>query len=197
MSVINTLKYYGRRVVLPVDEIKNIVRQVLMQNKVSHITDFGAGTLFWSRWFADELGLTVSAVDTAYIDSVPKNHSQRISIQTNIIEALETEKTKKCKSAIFICDVIHHLPSEFWRSVLGLITESVDVVIVKDIDANCKFGNFCNKMHDRIINGEKIHNVYPGEIENHLTKTGFAIQTKALPKLWYPHFIITGVKNNG
>ena len=197
MSVINTLKYYGRRVVLPVDEIKNIVRQILMQNNVSHITDFGAGTLFWSRWFADELGLTVSAVDTAYIDSMPKNHSQHISIQTNIIEALETEKTKKCKRAIFICDVIHHLPPEFWRSVLALITESVDVVIIKDIDANRRLGNFCNKMHDRIINGEKIHNVYPSEIENHLTKAGFATTTKALPKLWYPHFIITGVKDNG
>jgi len=60
---------------------------------------------------------------------------------------------------------------------------------------NCKLGNFCNKMHDRIINGEKIHDAYPSEIEKHLAKAGFTTEIKILPKFWYPHFIIIGVKN--
>jgi len=197
MSLVNTLKYYGRKVVLPVDAIKDIVRQTLKRNSVDYVTDFGAGTLFWSKWFADELGLTVSAVDTAYLDHAPKNYNQRISIQTDIIEALETGKAMKRKNAIFVCDVVHHLPPEFWGSVLTLITELMDVVIIKDIDANRKFGNFCNRMHGRIINGEKTHDVYPSKIEEHLTKAGFTTEIKILPKLWYPHFIITWVKNNG
>jgi hypothetical protein len=72
------------------------------------------------------------------------------------------------------------------------LAETYDFVIVKDIDATHKFGNFCNRMHDRIINGEKIHDVYPAEIEHWLTDSGFTITRQALPKLWYPHFIVTG-----
>ena len=200
-SLINTLKYFGRGIVLPVDAIKNTIRQTLTKNHVSQITDFGAGTLFWSKWFAEELELTVFAVDTAYENNPPKNDSQRISFQTNIVESLQ-EKIREDKRAIFICDVIHHLSPSFWRSVFPQITKSFDVIFIKDIDANYKFGNFCNRLHDRIINGEKIHNVYPGKIdvypgkiEDYLVKSGFTTQTKIIPKLWYPHFFLSGVKN--
>jgi len=43
----------------------------------------------------------------------------------------------------------------------------------------------------------KIQNVYPAEIEKHLVDANSIVQAKALPKLWYPHLIITGVKDNG
>lgn len=198
MSLINTLKYHGRKAVLPVDEIKRISRSLLVGNRISEIVDFGAGTLFWSKWFADELGLNVIAVDTAYINNSLQYDLQNIVTQPDITKVFETlgNGMHKGRKAIFICDVIHHLQPDYWHSIFAQITEIFYVVIIKDIDADRKFGNFCNKMHDRIINGEKIQNVNLGEIEKHLINANFTIQTKALPKLWYPHFIITGVENN-
>jgi hypothetical protein len=198
------LKYHGRGVVLPVYELKDIARRVLTKQGVSHIVDFGAGTLFWSEYFADELGLTVTAVDTFFEKNPPSGCSERISIHTDITEVLDemskgdesgdSDKPERPKRAIFICDVIHHLPPALWARILPQITTLFDVVLIKDIDCNRAFGNFCNKMHDRIINGEKIHDVCPREIERELKKAGFATKSMALSKLWYPHFVAAGVK---
>jgi hypothetical protein len=48
-------------------------------------------------------------------------------------------------------------------------------------------------MHDRIINGEKIHDVYPQKIIEWLHTSGYATKFWKLPKLWYPHFLIIAV----
>jgi hypothetical protein len=194
MGLINTLKYYGRSVVLPIDKIKSFSRQIVAENGITRLTDFGAGTLFWSKWFADELGLDVIAVDTAFASKPPKNHNPRITIREDIITVLREDKERNEKKALFICDVIHHLTPEFWESVLKDVVELYDVVIIKDIDATRKFGNFCNKMHDRIINGEKIHNVFQNTITNRLAQEGYAVKAFDVHKLWYPHFVLMGKK---
>ncbi|MCL2203760.1 MAG: hypothetical protein FWB88_07460 [Defluviitaleaceae bacterium] len=194
MGLLNTLKYHGRGVVLPVEEMKALIQRAMKARNITHVTDFGAGTLFWSQWFAGALQLTVAAVDTAYTHDAPRNMYPGISMHANIDDVLALRKNSGENSAIFICDVIHHLPPALWQSLFIQITEIFDLIIIKDIDANAKVGNFLNKMHDRIINGEKINNVYPGHIESHLARHGFATQINKMPKLWYPHFMITGAK---
>jgi hypothetical protein len=196
MSLINTLKYHGRGVVLPVNEIKDITRRVFTNHNISHVVDFGSGTLFWSEYFADEPdgpNINVTAVDTCYVMNPPPPHSSRISTHTDIVEVLASPLPEG-KNAIFMCDVIHHLPPEFWGIILPRILTLFDVVVIKDIDQNRKFGNFCNRMHDRVINGEKIHDVDPVQTENALKQAGFSTKSKALPKLWYPHFVVVGVR---
>jgi hypothetical protein len=207
MNLIDTLKYHGRGVVLPVDELKEITRRLLTKRGVTQIVDFGAGTLFWSEFFADELGLRVSAVDKRYEKSPPDNPRELISIHTDILEVLDElldenreigeNSEKRERRAIFICDVIHHLPPKLWRMVFAQIVLLFDVVIIKDIDCNRAIGNFCNKMHDRVINGEKINDVDPVLIAGALKKAGFAVKSAELPKLWYPHFVTAGVKGSG
>ena len=83
-----------------------------------------------------------------------------------------------------------------WETLTLRIGSTYNIVIIKDIGATHKFGNFCNRIHDRIINGEKINNVYPDTIEDWLKTSGYSISRKFIPKLWYPHFIIVGVRNN-
>ncbi|MCL2577843.1 MAG: glycosyltransferase family 39 protein [Defluviitaleaceae bacterium] len=183
----NFLKYHGRKIVLPVDEMKTAIKPAV--TNISQIVDFGAGTLFWSEYFANELGLKVFAADISYSDLLPKNENPNISLHADILKALAYIEKTKC-NAIFICDVIHHLQPEFWQEILPQIIEMFDVVIIKDIDSKHKFGNFCSAMHDRVVNNTNFENVYPNEIEKFLKEAGFTVDIAAMPKLWYPHFML-------
>ena len=49
------LRKIGRRLVLPSDEIKGILEGKLDFASLKNVVDFGAGTLFWSEWFASKL----------------------------------------------------------------------------------------------------------------------------------------------
>ena len=49
------LRKMGRRLVLPSDEIKGILEGKLDFASLKNVVDFGAGTLFWSEWFASKL----------------------------------------------------------------------------------------------------------------------------------------------
>ncbi|MCL1844459.1 MAG: class I SAM-dependent methyltransferase [Defluviitaleaceae bacterium] len=183
------LRFHGRKVVLPVDAIKKEIADALAN--VTQIVDFGAGTLFWSEYFAAQ-GTEVFAADTSYAAAPPATENPQISLYTDVREAIAkaSETAPTNKPAIFICDVIHHLPPDFWLEILAQITEKFDVIIIKDIDARDKFGNFMNKFHDRVVSGEKITNVHPQKIEKALADAGFSVQTKKMRKLWYPHFLI-------
>jgi 4-amino-4-deoxy-L-arabinose transferase-like glycosyltransferase len=187
------LKYHGRKIVLPVDEIKTAIAPALADTL--QIVDFGAGTLFWSEYFANELNLKVFAADTAFANLLPKNENENISLHADIFDALakieqQTEHQNEKRNAIFICDVIHHLQPDFWLEILPKLAAQFDVILIKDIDSQHKFGNFCSALHDRLINGTNFENVYPDEIEKILTAAGFEIKITAMHKLWYPHFML-------
>lgn len=194
-KVYTFLKYHGRKVVLPVDAMKAAIAQAVAKRKITQIVDFGAGTLFWSEYFADELELKVFAADISYSAELPKNENPRISLHADINEAI-VQADKSERKAIFICDVIHHLSPEFWKEILPQIAAKFELIIIKDIDSTKKFGNFCSKMHDRIINSSNFENVYPKDIEKSLTKLGFDLEISHLPKLCYPHFMLIGVAKN-
>ena len=49
-------------------------------------------------------------------------------------------------------------------------------------------------MHDRIINGERIHNVDPEVLLDELRDNGYQCKYYDIHKLWYPHFIILAVR---
>lgn len=133
MNVINMLKYYGRSIVLPVSDIKKIVKEVIGQNKIVRITDFGSGTLFWTKWFSYELGVEVLAVDTLYATSHPKNYNENITFFTDINEVIDLENNRnKEKKALFVCDVIHHLSIEFWQTLMLRIDIIYDVIIIRN-----------------------------------------------------------------
>ena len=47
----------GRKVVLPSDEIKHILESRIDFKCVESVCDFGAGSLFWSEYFAEKLSV--------------------------------------------------------------------------------------------------------------------------------------------
>jgi hypothetical protein len=191
MGLLYKIRYYGREIVLPSKEIRRVVKGALAGRSFSSITDLGAGTLWWSKWLAETFDIPVKACDTLYGSEKnrPNNTDPRITLYENFHETIS-----KTDGVLFVCDVIHHLPPDFWRSIMPLVTDLYSIVIIKDIDAEHKFGNFMNRLHDFVINGEKIHNVLPSDMEKWLKSSGFAVDREYIPKLWYPHFIIVAVK---
>ena len=52
---IEKLRKLGRKIVLPIDEIKSILESKINFSKVENVIDFGAGTLLWSEYFANKV----------------------------------------------------------------------------------------------------------------------------------------------
>lgn len=188
-SKMELIRYYGRKVVLPSDKIKKIVVDEVFKNDMSEesIIDFGAGTLYWSKWLFEHVK-TVIAVDVYYKENV---NEQGILLRNNLNEALSVVEAKPCM--IWMSDVLHHLTEETSKEIFEVFPR-MDYVIIKDVDCNHKFGNFMNRMHDRIINHEKIRDVNPVQLISLLEEQGFKVDKFYLPKLWYPHFLLIARK---
>jgi hypothetical protein len=97
-------------------------------------------------------------------------------------------------SLVWVCDVLHHLPQLEYENFFGTIINKTKFIIIKDIDSNHIFGNFMNRMHDKIINREEIYNINPDKIKKYLEDFNYKVQYHYIPKLWYPHFLIVGIK---
>jgi hypothetical protein len=193
----NFLKYHGRKLVLPVNDMKLEIKSAL--HGVKNIVDFGSGTLFWSKYLAEEFDTKIFAVDISYASHLPHNDNPNISFHSDISAVTLPHSTKSNsppdeKNCIFLCDVIHHLTSVEWKVMLPKLSDLFDVIIIKDIDSKYKFGNFCSCLHDRIINFTNYENVYPSEIEHHLQNAGFQVKIIKMHKLWYPHFMLIATK---
>ena len=184
---IEKLRKLGRKIVLPIDEIKSILESKINFSKVENVIDFGAGTLLWSEYFANKVTGGVIARDRIYETYLPKIQSSKIKIQTDLNEV-------RIKPDLFFAsDVLHHISQI--DSIQLLQSINAKYIVIKDINANYKFGNFANRMHDLIINHEKIRDIYPNVIEKLLQKKGYSIEIFHIPKLWYPHFLLIGVRD--
>ena len=84
------LRKIGRKCVLPSDEIKGILETRLDFAAIKSVVDFGAGTLFWSEWFADKLA-AVSQGAQIFMDE-----SAKFSLNAN---EREREREKFCRVA--------------------------------------------------------------------------------------------------
>jgi len=85
--------------------------------------------------------------------------------------------------------VFHHCGDGIVSRILDSIL-NVPYIVIKDIDANRRFGNAMNKMHDVIFNHQLVYNVYPQKIAGFLTSRGYKVSVLSIPKLWYPHFLL-------
>ena len=179
------LRYYGRKLVLPADEIKKICLAAIDKNTVDSIVDFGAGTLFWSRWLEETYHCPVYAVDLSY----PKDRAPEGNMHFfNDIDDCLARRERF--SMVWMSDVLHHLDPAFWERVKTVIYQKADIVVLKDINAEKRFGNFANRMHDKIINHETVHDVFPAPLKQDMEAAGYHVRQFVLPKLWYPHFML-------
>lgn len=189
--MIDRLRYYGRKLVLPVDEMKHIIKQSIHLDEVNSIIDFGAGTLFWSEWLLEQYQCQVYPVDISYKEKRPTD--ERFIFFDDIEECL---KEKNVFSMIWLCDVVHHLEPSYWEYIQQIIMKKAEYIVVKDIDARKRLGNFANRMHDRIINGETINDVFPDKLIDSLKLNGYSVKSYNIPKLWYPHFLLVAQRNS-
>lgn len=51
------IRKIGRKVVLPSDEIKGILESHINFSDIKSVLDFGAGSLFWSEYFARKISM--------------------------------------------------------------------------------------------------------------------------------------------
>jgi hypothetical protein len=176
--------------VLPAGKIKEVCQNTLEDKSIGTVLDFGAGTLFWSSWFVKKFKSRVCAVDT-YYDKTEMPEKDGITCYADFNKCLETIPWF---SLVWACDVLHHLPPEETQSILEKIVDKTNIIIIKDIDANHTFGNIMNKLHDRIINGENVFDIFPNDLRRALEPHGFEMAYYYLPKIWYPHFMVTALR---
>jgi len=157
---------------------------------MNSILDFGSGTFFWTEWFLNKFKCKMYAVDKYYTGKTILDNG--IRCYSELDECLIDCQTF---STVFVCDVLHHLSLEEYEIFFKKIMNKTKIIIIKDIDKNHIFGNFMNKMHDKIINKENINNIDPIKIEKTLALNGYKTQYNYIPKLWYPHFILIGIKS--
>lgn len=179
------IRYYGRKLVLPSSEIQHIVCEKIFNNTIiDYAVDFGGGTLVWGKWLHLYVKNVIS-VDTFYEKNEVKDG---ILLCNDLSEAYKSIEGQK--SLIWISDVLHHLSLEMQNSLMEQIAKNHQWVVIKDIDCRYRFGNFMNKLHDRVINNEIIRDINPEELSEQLQKKGFKVTFLPVHKLWYPHFII-------
>lgn len=188
----------GRNLILPVKKINQLVKNwVPVSHQISCAVDFGAGTLIWSKWLREFIPQVI-AVDTIYESNIIEpGNTYTFQEDAGIICAANIESAINYisgDSLLWVCDVIHHLPPQVWEEVKDQLYGVCEFIVIKDIDANYKFGNFMNRLHDRIINGESIYNVNPIQLMAELKRKGYQVEMKKIHKLWYPHFLILARK---
>lgn len=118
----------------------------------------------------------------------PKTNCQNIAFGVDLGEVLGKEI-----DFVFMSDVLHHLPNH-GKILANICTQSIKYIVIKDIDANYKFGDFMNKAHDFLINKERVCSIFPQNLAQILRNSGYEIKYFYLPKLWYPHFLIIAQK---
>lgn len=188
------LRETGRKIVLPAERIKWIITEELLNEKTRITTaiDIGAGTLYWSKWLSHWIS-KIYAVDVVY-EKEQISKSKRIVLQNDVVRTIEC--VKDTNTLIWACDVLHHLDIRTADYILREGMKNYNYVVIKDIDMRHKIGNFLNRMHDRILNGEKIRDIDPCELLNLLRNNGFDTKFYEMRKLWYPHFLIVARKCN-
>lgn len=190
-NTLSQLRMLGRRIVLPSGKIKKILLDTLKPTQNDCILDLGAGTLYWSKWLYENYRIPILAVDTYYKEASETRRNGNFRLYRDYFECVQENKV----TILWMCDVMHHLDRDFRRKLRESVEkEDYRWIVVKDIDCRRKVGNFMNRIHDRIINGEKIYNVNPERLELFLKERGYKIRYYFIPKLWYPHFLLIGEK---
>lgn len=187
------LRRIGRKAVLPEKEIKETIsREVFTEEEQLTVFDFGAGTLGWSQWF-QECGQKVYAIDVIYENGMIGD----LNVLHSIDDVSDDMLVKTAGGGVlWACDVCHHISHEFTMNLINRFAGQCKFIIIKDIDVRYRFGNFMNKFHDKVINGESIRNIDPILYENELKERGYDTRYFFYRKIWYPHFLIIAKKND-
>ena len=225
MSFANTytqrLRKIARSYVLPAQEICDILDSRLDFSSLRTIADFGAGTLFFSEYFASRLNRSNDSVlesigggqheaDLACkLESPQKPTPQGQVVAIDSIYTTLTPTTTYPNITLepdlfhalahytfdcfFASDVLHHLSKDFTQTLLESIAH-IPTIIIKDIDGAHRFGSFMNATHDLVFNHEKVRMIYPTKLESTLADFGFTCSYYYLPKLWYPHFLLIATR---
>lgn len=199
---IQKARKFARSIVLPIKQMHEIMESQIDFSDISCIADFGAGTLFWSEYFASKINKNIDimggvetnsnkviAIDEIYNNLTPHISSPCITLESDIFTALSTYSF----DLFFASDVFHHLSSDFSQTLLESIVH-IPRIVIKDIDSSHTFLHYANATHDLIFNGERVRKVYPKEIEAFLKRCGYEVKYMYIPKLWYAHFMLVGIK---
>ena len=105
------IREWGRQAVLPVNEIKDIIiNSVFKKYLIENVVDFGAGTLYWSKWFKENAE-HIYPVDIIYESKTPDTDFDCIPT----IDRVPWGRADQ--TLFFMCDVLHHIPKDVWMHV--------------------------------------------------------------------------------
>ena len=162
-----------------------------------HVLGVGSGHGLLARWLAElnpdvtVTGLDVDATRVAVAQATEK-HSPRVRIRVQDVRDLDEDGTFDAASAV---DLIHHVPREDHEALAAALARAVKpggTLLIKDIAPTPRWKHAFNRLHDRLVAGERTRARDPEELAALLDAAGFEIEQiyRPAPLSPYPHVIL-------
>lgn len=186
MSLLFTMKNKFRRYIFPEKEILSSLKNIIGTQPLS-ILDVGCG----SGWFLAKVleiappnsyGVGIE-VDSRYFSSAALGDGKKMIIQG------ENSLNKEQFDLVMFNDVLHHIPEKktFLLRFLDRVTKS-GYILVKDMLADHTICKHWNRLHDRILSGDKIRETSRAELREIIPERFTCIYQGQKRILLYDHF---------
>jgi 2-polyprenyl-3-methyl-5-hydroxy-6-metoxy-1,4-benzoquinol methylase len=136
-------------------------------------------------------GIDVDAERVA-VARATEARSPRAHIRVADVRALDANGQYDAAAAV---DLIHHIAPADRPAVARALAAAVKpggTLLIKDIAATPRWKHAVNRLHDRIVSGERTRAMDPAAMANLFADAGFEIERleRIAPLSPYPHFIL-------
>ncbi len=170
------------------------------------ILDVGCGFGLWSAYFSQmKSGRRIIGIDpNQQRISTAKTVAAQLGLRTEFFaEDVRQTAARGPFRAVYLLDVLHHIPSADQLGVVRQLTDMLEdggVLVIKDITTKPWFGLKFTEVLDRAMVGMKEELAYRhhSEWSELLQKLGYEVRVVRVPDvLPYPHVIIAATKRSG
>jgi len=162
-----------------------------------HVLGIGSGHGLLARWLAElNPRVTVDGYDVdarrIAVAQATEDRSPRVRIHMADVRRLDANAEFDAASAV---DVIHHIAPADRPAVARALADAVrpgGILLVKDVAATPRWKQRVNRLHDRIVSGERTWAMDPAAMARLFADAGFEIERldRVSPLSPYPHFIL-------
>ena len=157
----------------------------------------GSGHGLLARWLAElnpDVRVTGIDIDEERVSIARETEarSPRVRILVEDVRSLDPATTYDAAAAI---DLMHHIPHEDHAQVADALARAVrsgGELLIKDVAPTPRWKHGVNRIHDRVVAGERTEACDPAQLAELFTRAGF--ETEAIYRTGrlnpYPHFIL-------
>lgn len=99
---------------------------------------------------------------------------------------------------VTVVDVLHHVRPSDQVQFIGRLVKNMAPgakLIILDIDADKRFGAWCNQVHDLLLARQWVHPMKPNDVVSAISLAGAKVESCVHRRtLWYPHYVVLARK---